>query len=208
MRQNNPYHKTAARYDRHLCLPVISAVRRQEAEAVRDLIHSYADKGDTALEIGPGTGFYTHMLAERVAHVTAIEDSRRMAEILAGKLAEAEIGNVTVRNQDFRSLEADHGYDLVMAIGVLDYIPDPQGFIAKMCAAARKAVIFTAPQRGLWGACFVASNRLRRISVYCHHGGALAQWAPGWRCAIREAGLKTPLTRGLTLIAALEPDPR
>ena len=129
-----------------------------------------------------------------------------MAEILASKLAEAAITNVAVTNQDFRTLNPDQGYDLVMAIGVLDYIPDPQSFVARMCAAARKAVIFTAPQRGLWGSCFAVSNRLRRIAVYCHEEGTLARWAPGWRCAVQEVGLKTPFTRGLTLIAALEPD--
>jgi SAM-dependent methyltransferase len=206
MRDNNPFHRTAARYDRQLRRPVISALRRQEAEAVRELIAAYARKEDTALEIGPGTGFYTLMLAPRVRHVTAIEDAPGMAGLLSGKLAQAGIENVTVLNQDFRTHHAAQPYDLTMAIGVLDYVPDPQGFIARMCAVTRKAVIFTVPQRGLWGTCFAAANRLRRISVYCHHGDTLAGWAPGWRCAIRQVGLKTALTRGLTLVAALEPD--
>jgi SAM-dependent methyltransferase len=206
MGENNPYHRTAGGYDQHLSLPVISAIRQQEAQVVRDLIRSYSGPDDTALEIGPGTGFYTLMLAECVRHVTAIEDSSQMADILTEKLAAEGRENVTVLNRDFRTLDLERGFDLVVAIGVLDYIPEPEGFISKMCEAARKAVIFTAPQRGLWGTCFVASNRLRRISVFCHNGEALARWAPGWRCSITEVGLKTALTRGLTLIAALERD--
>jgi len=204
--ENNPFHRTAARYDRHLSLPVIATIRRQEAEVVREVLHAYAGEEDTALEVGPGTGFYTHLLADRVRHVTAVEDSASMARLLAGRLAQAGVTNVTVLNQDFRHLECEGAYDLAVAIGVLDYIADPRGFIARMCAAARKAVIFTAPQRGLWGACFAAGNRLRRVSIYCHHGDHFAQWAPGWRCAIREVGLKTPFTRGLTLVVALEHD--
>jgi predicted TPR repeat methyltransferase len=205
MGENNPFHHTAARYDRHLSLPVISALRRQEAEVVRDLIVTYAGEHDAALEIGPGTGYYTPLLASRVRHVTAVEDSAQMARLLTARLAQAGLTNVTVLNQDFRRLDPG-GFDLVVAIGVLDYIPDPRGFITAMCAAARKAVVFTAPQRGIWGACFAAGNRLRGISVYCHHGPSLAAYAPGWRCAIREVGLKTPFTRGLTLAVALEPD--
>lgn len=206
MSGNNPFHSTAGHYDRHLCLPVISTLRRQEADAVGGLIAAYAAEEDTALEIGPGTGFYTLLLAPRVRHVTAIEDSPRMAHLLTAKLIAQGLGNVTVLNQDFRAHDCAQCYDLVMAIGVLDYIAEPQPFVARMCAAARKVVILTAPRRGLWGACFAASNWLRRISVYCHDGDRLARWAPGWRCTVREVGLKTPLTKGLTLVAALEPE--
>ncbi len=159
-----------------------------------------------ALEIGPGTGFYTTMLASRVRHVTAIEDSAGMAELLTRRLAREGVENVSVVNDDFRVYGAEDDFDVVMAIGVLDYIPEPVEFVSRMCALAERAVLFTVPQRGLWGTCFVASNRLRGISVFCYREATVTEWAPGWRGAVKEAGLKTPLTRGLTLVAALEPE--
>jgi SAM-dependent methyltransferase len=204
---NNPFHQTAESYDEHLSRPFISSIRRQEAQAVQDLIAAFARPEDTALEIGPGTGFYTTMLAPRLRHVTAVEDSRTMADLLSRRLDAEGIGNVSVLHADFRTLPAPEGFDLVMAFGVLDYIPEPEAFIARMCALARRAVLITVPQRGLWGSCFAVSNRLRRISVFCHTEEALARWAPGWRCSVTEVGLKTPLTKGLTLVVALEPGP-
>ncbi len=203
---NNPFHFTAQGYDQHLSRPFIASIRRQEARAVRAHIDATAAPEDTALEIGPGTGFYTVALAPRVRHLTAVEDSGAMAALLSQRLAREGIDNVSVLHADFRTLDVARRFDIVMAIGVLDYIPEPAPFLTQMCALARKAVILTVPHRGLWGSCFAAGNRLRRISVFCHDGNALARWAPGWRCAITEVGLKTPFTRGLTLVAALEPD--
>jgi SAM-dependent methyltransferase len=201
---NNPYHRAAGFYERGLSLPVISAIRRQEARAVGNLISRYADPSYRALEVGPGTGFYTLGLAREFGEVVAVEDSAPMAEILQGKLRAAKADNVTVITRDFLTMDADASFDVAVAIGVLDYVSDPVTFVAKMCSLARRAVIFTAPRRGLWGWCFVTGNRLRGTAVYCYDHEALRQWAPGWRCIAEEVGMKTPVTRGLTLVAALE----
>lgn len=204
MNSNNPYHRGAGLYELNLALPVISAIRRQEARAVGDLIAHYSQPGGRALEVGPGTGFYTLALARAFGEVVAVEDSPIMAGILAQRLATAGVRNVTVANGDFLALPLDDPFDVAVAIGVLDYIADPVAFVAKMCAAARRAVIITVPQRGLWGACFAAAGRMRKIRVYRHHRAVVGAWAPGWRCAVAEAGLNTRVTRGLTLVAALE----
>ncbi len=205
MGTNNPHQRGARLYDLNLCLPFISRIRCQEARAVADLVTRYADGSHRALEVGPGTGFYTVNLARNFREVVAIEQSRQMAEILRHKLAEAGADNVTVLNDDFHAVALDGAFDVAVAIGVLDYIADPSAFVARMCTAARRAVILTVPQRGLWGACFATGGWLRRVRVYRYERAALASWAPGWRCSATEVGLRTALTRGLTLVAALEP---
>jgi hypothetical protein len=73
-----------------------------------------------------------------------------------------------------------------------------------MCAAASRAVIITAPQRGLLGRCFAAGGAMRKTRVYCYHRETIPAWAPGWRCTVTEAGRATRLARGLTLVAAFE----
>ena len=201
---NNPYHRGAGFYDLNLSLPVISLIRRQEARAVSDLIARYADGGGRALEVGPGTGFYTLELARRFREVVAVEESAGMAGILRERLELAQTSNVTVVNRDFLALPADGSFEVAVAVGVLDYISDPAAFVSRMCASARQAVILTVPQRGLWGKCFVVANRLRKTAVYCHDLKAPGRWSPDWRCMVKEVGLKTPLTKGLTLVAALE----
>ena len=111
MNTNNPYHHTAARYDRHLRLPVISAIRRQEADAVGQLIARYAHRGHRALEVGAGTGFYTLPLAQAFREVVAVEDSAPMARILRERLS-GRAGNVTVINADFRALPLEDEFDV------------------------------------------------------------------------------------------------
>ena len=127
-----------------------------------------------------------------------------MVTILREKLATAGARNVRIEQGDFRQLALDGEFDLAVAIGVLDYIAEPTEFVAKMCAAARRAVILTVPQRGLLGRCFVAGGAMRKTRVYCYEREAIPAWASGWRCTVTEAGRATRLTRGLTLVAAFE----
>jgi SAM-dependent methyltransferase len=200
---NNPYHRGARLYEANLRLPVIAAIRRREASAVGGVIARYGDAGGRALEVGPGTGFYTLALSRLFREVVAVEDSAQMVEILSGKLGAAGADNVRVEHGDFRQLDLEGEFDVAVAIGVLDYIAEPAHFIAKMCATARRAVVVTVPQRGLLGRCFVAGGAMRKTRVYCHTRATIADWAPGWSCTIVEAGA-TRLTKGLTLVAAFE----
>jgi SAM-dependent methyltransferase len=204
MSSNNPYGRSAILYDLNVSLPVIAAIRRQEARAVANVIARYADGARRVLEIGPGTGFYTMLLARTFPEVVAVEESSAMTGILREKLAVAGAANVTVVNSDFQSLSLDGEFDMAVAIGVLDYVAEPRSFVARMCAAARRAVVVTAPQRSFWGSCFAAGGRLRSTRVYCHEPAAPPSWAPRWRCTVEEVGLRTRLTRGLTLVAAFE----
>ena len=203
MNANNPYHRGARLYEANLRLPLIAAIRRHEARVVGDFLARYADAGGRALEVGPGTGFYTLALARLFREVVAVEDSAQMIEILRGKLGAAGAANVQLEHGDFRQLHLEGKFDVAAAVGVLDYIAAPESFVARMCAAARRAVIVTVPQRGLLGSCFVAGGAIRKTRIYCYHREAVPRWAPGWRCTIAEAGA-TRLTRGLTLVAAFE----
>lgn len=201
---NNPYHRAAAGYDSLLSLPIIAQIRRQEARAVGELLSRYADPGGRVLEVGPGTGYYTLGLAQTFQEVLAVEDSPAMAELLSARLAEAGVGNVTVVQGDFRALPLEGPFEVAVAVGVLDYVAEGAAFVGKLLTLARRAVVLTAPQRALWGACFAAANRVRGTVVYRYQRDEVAAWAPGWSCLVVEAGLRTRLTRGLTLAVALE----
>ena len=213
MSSNNPYRHAAQLYETNLRMPVVSRIRRDEARVVGEFIARHAEAAGRALEIGPGTGFYTCALARSFREVLAIEEAPGMVAILRGKLEAAGAQNVRIEQGDFRQSALDGAFDVAVAIGVLDYIAEPAEFVAKMCAAARRAVIVTAPQRGLLGRCFVAGGAMRKTRIYCYEREAIADWAPpldrarggtGWRCTLAEAGRVTGLMRGLTLVAAFE----
>jgi hypothetical protein len=199
-------YKHASLYNLKIRLPLISRIRRREEETVSRLIERYADPNGRALEIGPGTGFYTMALSRCFREVVAVEHSTKMTEILRARLAENNVTNVTVTNDDFRTFPIEEKFDVAIAIGVLDYIEEPCGFVGKMCSASNRAALLTAPQRGLWGTCFVWSCKFIRTPVFCHDRRAPHTWVDGWNCTeVIDVGLKTPLTKGMTLIAALEP---
>jgi ubiquinone/menaquinone biosynthesis C-methylase UbiE len=204
MNDNNPYHRTARRYDAHLRLPIISLIRRDEERVVTDILSRYGDPSTTALEIGPGTGHYTLTLSRLFGEVVAVEDSVQMVHLLRTRLEVEGVTNVRIVPGDFRLLSPAARCDVAVAVGVLDYIADPAAFVARMCEVARRAVVVTVPRRGLLGAFFVAGGAMQRTRIYCCGRDELEAWAPGWSCSITEAGRLGPLGRGLTLIAAFE----
>ena len=57
-------------------------------------------KNDTVLEVGPGLGFLTTKLAEKVKQVVAVELDDKLAEILRVKLEKKGVENVEVINED------------------------------------------------------------------------------------------------------------
>lgn len=69
--------------------------------AMREIEHANIDSGDTVLEIGPGLGTLTFLLAERARRVVAYEASEGLCRLMRGRFP----GNVELVNQDF--LEAD-----------------------------------------------------------------------------------------------------
>jgi len=204
MNENNPYHRTALRYDARLRLPIVSLIRRDEERVVNEMLARYRDPAATALEIGPGTGYYTLKLCRLFGEVVAVEDSAQMVELLRARLAGQGVANVRIVAGDFCVLPEVASCEVAVAIGVLDYIADPVRFVGRMCEAARRAVVLTVPRRGLLGACFAAGGAMRLTRIYCYDRDAVAAWAPGWRCSIAEAGRLARLGRGLTLVAAFE----
>jgi len=71
-------------------------------EKVYDKIVETADlkKEDVVLEVGPGLGFLTIKLAERVKKVVAVELDDKLAEVLRDRLKSQGIENVEVVNED------------------------------------------------------------------------------------------------------------
>jgi len=80
-------------------------------------------KGDTVLEIGPGTGMLTRELLKRGAHVVAIEADPRAVDILHETFAnDLEEGTLTLIHDDIREISPEkipvspHNYTLVANI--------------------------------------------------------------------------------------------
>jgi len=86
-------------------------------------------KDKRVLEIGSGTGRIVHMLlAAGAAHVTAVEPSRAMSVLKENTLPSAE--RITYLQCRGDELRGDPPQDLVVSIGVLHHIPEPEPVVA------------------------------------------------------------------------------
>jgi ubiquinone/menaquinone biosynthesis C-methylase UbiE len=107
--------------------------------------------GRTVLDIGCGSGRYSIEFAKRGAtQVVGIDFATNMV-----KLAQehARVHNVTNRCQfmtgDFMEMEFHQRFDVCLAIGVLDYIAQPQPFLEKMWSTSKQRLILSFPSTSI-----------------------------------------------------------
>jgi 16S rRNA (adenine1518-N6/adenine1519-N6)-dimethyltransferase len=78
----------------------------KDKEVVREIINKARfDPADQVLEIGPGLGALTLVLAREVHHVIAVEKDSRLTEILNKRLSAEKIENVLLINEDILKLD-------------------------------------------------------------------------------------------------------
>ena len=109
-----------------------------------DLLEPFRWEGLDVLEVGPGCGALTRFLGEAGARVTAVEGSARRARITSRRCR--GLADVEVFCDDFAGFPLSRQYDVVVAVGVLEYSPrffsgsDPVG------AFLRRAREFLKPE--------------------------------------------------------------
>ncbi|MFI6300131.1 class I SAM-dependent methyltransferase [Nonomuraea sp. NPDC050790] len=77
--------------------------------------------GRRALDLGCGTGKHTLVLAERFAHVDAVDLSSPMIDLAQAKRAR---DNITYRQADLLNVGDMGHYDLVLSVATLHHVPD------------------------------------------------------------------------------------
>lgn len=92
---------------------------------------------DTVVDVGAGSGSWTVFLARMVRHVTAIDPSPAMLEVLHENVAAAGLSNVSVMEGGWLQVDvAPH--DVVFCSHAIYGTADIQAFVRKMEAAARR----------------------------------------------------------------------
>lgn len=78
------------------------------------------------LEIGTGSGYQAAVLAELASKVLTIEIVEPLAREVAGRLAELDYANVTVRAGDgYRGWPEDAPFDAIIVTAATDQVPPP-----------------------------------------------------------------------------------
>jgi len=198
----------AEHYEWALRFPVVHRIRIAEARLIREVLASELGAGDTALEIGAGTGYYTFEIARRVSRVVALERSPEMAAVLRKRIARAGVANASVVEGDFFAYQPAERFDHVIALGVLDHVADSAGFFARLAALATKRAIVTMPHRSLWNRLYAPIAFLGGIRVCAHSADELSKRLDGQLLRAEDVGLRTRLTFGFTLVVVVEYEAR
>ena len=81
--------------------------------------------GDLVLDVAPGTGYSTAVLARMAEAVVAVEPEKALAQEAARLVAALEIDNATVTEAPAEEGDAAHGpYDVIFVNGAVEQIPD------------------------------------------------------------------------------------
>ncbi|HEY1205011.1 MAG: class I SAM-dependent methyltransferase [Bryobacteraceae bacterium] len=99
--------------------------------------------GSDVLEVGPGPGVTTDLLAPRVAHLTCVEIDRRLADSLALRVAGR---NVTVLCEDATVMPfADASFDGAVCLTMLHHVASPamqDRLLAEVARVLRPGAVF------------------------------------------------------------------
>ena len=137
----------------------------------RDLL--LAECGDVAglsvIDVGCGPGFHLEALAARGAQATGVDLSGEMVAAARRRLQRAGLAG-TLLQGEAGSLPLGR-HDIVVAIGVFEYVDSPAAFMRSLAGAARRKLIATFPmQSPVW-------TRVRRWR-YARRGIALKFFEP------------------------------
>jgi len=124
----NPFadEAQATGYDGWYETPLGHAADRLQGALVERL--AQPRPGERALDVGAGTGHYAVRLAARGLRVTGVDSSEAMLAVARAKEAAVEWRQAEVERLPF----PDGSFDLVLAVTVLEFVPDPMRALAEM----------------------------------------------------------------------------
>lgn len=97
--------------------------RRTVRERLLPWVAGRIDLGDDVLEVGPGPGLTSDVLAERVPRLTCVEKDPRLAAALAARM---DAAHVTVVEADATALPFEAGrFSAAVSCTMLHHVPSP-----------------------------------------------------------------------------------
>ncbi len=112
--------------------------RWAKPDSSRAFILSQLDTDSTVLDIGAGTGAWSALLARRARHVTAVEVSPAMIDVMRENLAAEGITNVAITQGEWPDVSVEP-HDFSLCSHAMYGCSDLAAFVARMIACTRRA---------------------------------------------------------------------
>jgi len=106
-------------------------------DSSRDFVISQMDADATVLDIGAGTGAWSILLSPYAKHVTAVEPSGSMIEVMRESLAAEQITNVSVVQGSWPDVSVEP-HDFSLCSHAMYGYPDLAAFVKRMAACTRR----------------------------------------------------------------------
>jgi protein-L-isoaspartate(D-aspartate) O-methyltransferase len=122
------------------------------------------DAADRVLDIAPGAGYSSAVLARMAASVVALEKDAAAADALKASLAAAGVTGVDVKSGDLKAgLPASGPYNVIWVNGAVEVVPD--AWLSQLADGGRLGVV-------------VRDNGIGRATIYTKSGGRSAARTP------------------------------
>ncbi len=183
--------------------PLQALLRRREEKASLAGVTRRMLPSHSVLEVGCGTGHYTLPLARACKRVVAVDSSQNMLHFLERRLRRREVTNVTtLRGSLGLPLDLGEQFDGVVAIGLLNYVPDLAGALRTLASHLRPGgwAILSVPLANVNGRLYQLSERLSGRRVWLHSPEAFADVAASEGLRVERATPAGVSRRGLTLV--------
>lgn len=161
------FDKSASTYDSWYDTPMGRFVDETEKSIIHELLQP--KPGETALDIGCGTGNYTFWLAKQGVHTTGIDLSEKMLETAERKRSPFA-GQVSFLRGDAQYLPfADGVFDLAIAVLSLEFSPHPDAVLREAYRAVKsggRLIAGAINQNSPWGEYYRRLASAKPGSVY------------------------------------------
>jgi 2-polyprenyl-3-methyl-5-hydroxy-6-metoxy-1,4-benzoquinol methylase len=184
--ESRGYHRRAER-------GWLQPLRARERRAVADLAR-FDDCSGSVIDVGCGTG--VHALAAKAAglRVTAVDVSIWAVEGIRGKVDAAFVA-------DIEHLNASGAYEVVLCLGVLDYVAEPASAFRNLCALVGLAgrLVVQVPRVGIGGSLHaLIAKRSSGLDVNLFTVAWLAREARRWGLELMHT--RRPLPHNLVAV--------
>ena len=126
--------------------------RRDMYERYHLTISECADPAiKSVLDVGTGSGRFCLPLADQKEKIVGIDFSAPMIELAQRRAQEAGVADrCDFRVGDFMDMDISESFDVVIAIGVFDYVSEPATLLRKMRKQAGAKIVTTFPTLWTW----------------------------------------------------------